>query len=395
MAEQLSVTGTPRHAEVAGGGIAGLAAATALARRGWTVRVHERSDRLRSDGSALSLGLNAAWVLEQLGAPGVLDGAQQTSEYRVLDRRGSLILENAETFALLSREALLAALASAACREGVDVRFGSAVVGATPDGRLQLADGEELGADLVVGADGVHSTVRGALGGATARRLPFYESRLDLDRELDGIERGHVTEYWSGPYRIGIGNYPGRCHLYFSCSSREVPTDGRHWFRPERWARAFPLRAPLMEEIGAAKPAQAAVYEVRCESWCNGRAVLVGDAAHAMSPAMGQAACLAMQNAFALANSLADAPVTKAVLSDWERRTRPVTDATASYSRRWIACSWGWPRALEFARAPMLRRLTARSRLGGVMAGAVAMDALAGDPLGMNDADLARGTRDH
>src|SRR6267142_820550 len=119
-----------RSAEIVGGGFAGLAAACALAQRGWRVRLHERGDRLRTAGAGINVYENGLRVLDALGAleDTIRGGA-----------RAEIILNS----------------------EGI---------AATAAGGLQLANGERLKADLIVAADGVNSRIRDGLGLVSERR---------------------------------------------------------------------------------------------------------------------------------------------------------------------------------------------------------------------------------
>src|SRR5690242_9417145 len=159
---------TERRAEIAGGGFAGLAAACALASRGWRVRVHERADRLRTAGAGINLYENGLRVLEALGAreDAIGDGARaRVRETR--DQHDRLLSTHAwgeaRVYGVL-RQRLVDALAAAARRAGAEIVTGSEAVSATTDGRLLLSNGETLEADLVVAADGVNSRLRDSLG---------------------------------------------------------------------------------------------------------------------------------------------------------------------------------------------------------------------------------------
>jgi len=150
---------TRRHAEIAGAGFAGLTAACALAQRGWSVRVHERAEKLRTTGAGIYIYENGLRVLEAVGAYEVaIAGANPEHRREVRDERDRLISvhqwdANARAFSIV-RQRVINALADTAARAGVEIVTNSAVVAARPDGELVLADGRRLKADLVIGADG-------------------------------------------------------------------------------------------------------------------------------------------------------------------------------------------------------------------------------------------------
>src|SRR5689334_23577247 len=162
-----------RRAEIVGGGFAGLAAACALARRGWRVRVHERADRLRTAGAGINVYENGLRVLEALGAcdETIRDGARalvrETRDQS--DRLLSLHRWDVRVFGVL-RQRMIDALAAAARRAGAELITGSEGTAATPEGELTLASGERRHADLIVAADGVNSRIRDSLDLVARRR---------------------------------------------------------------------------------------------------------------------------------------------------------------------------------------------------------------------------------
>src|SRR5919205_235198 len=136
-----------RRAEIVGGGFAGLAAACALARRGWRVRVHERADRLRTAGAGINVYENGLRVLEALGAleHTIRDGARaKLRETRDQDDRLLSVHHwNVRVYGVL-RQRMIDALAAAARRAGAEIITSSEGISATAGGELQLANGEKL-----------------------------------------------------------------------------------------------------------------------------------------------------------------------------------------------------------------------------------------------------------
>ncbi|MCW2724071.1 MAG: monooxygenase [Frankiales bacterium] len=353
------MTRAQRHVEIAGGGLAGLTVATALAQRGWSVRVHERGRELREIGAGIFMWENAVRVLTQIGAAdAALARAELVDNWRLYDERGRLLQDDwmkdgkTRLFTLL-RTDLHRALADAARDAGVEVVTQSVVVGASPEGRLLLDTGEALQADLIVGADGVGSPVRGSLGLDLAVRDLQDGCGRHLVSRLPGDPVGSTLEYWNQGRRVGIVPVtPDQVYIYLCCPAKDLV--GRE--KPVNvasWTASFPHLADLFTRIPDVSR-WASFADVQCHRWVKDRVALVGDAASAMAPNLGQAACLAMTNGYALASVLEDYPDVPAGLLAWETRQRPVTDATQRYSRLYGKVGTRWPGPMTDVRSALV-----------------------------------------
>ena len=189
------------RAEIVGGGLAGLAAAVSLARRGWTVRVHERAAELREIGAGLYLKENGLRALDDMGvSAAALARAVPLVQMDVVDMTSGRTLtrdvQGVRVYAVL-RTDLHRAMAAAAAAAGAELVTESVGVEATPEGTLTLrkasqggGSSQEIRADLVVGADGVFSSIRRSLGlGVLVKTLPEGATRLLVARRPG--ERGN------------------------------------------------------------------------------------------------------------------------------------------------------------------------------------------------------------
>jgi 2-polyprenyl-6-methoxyphenol hydroxylase-like FAD-dependent oxidoreductase len=335
---------TQRHVEIVGAGFAGLTAACALAQRGWSVRVHERADRLRTTGAGIYVYENGLRVLEAIGAcEAAIKDAPLALTREVRDDRNRVISVHRWTgsrvFSIV-RQNIINALAAAATGAGAEIVIGSAATAASPAGELELADGRRLRADLIVGADGSNSCVRDSVGLVVKRSyLVDGCTRLLMDktpeerRVADGAKIAESTtiEYWSGTRRV-LYTPCSETDLYIALTmldrdeaAKAVPV------RKDIWKRAFPHLETLIDRIGA--QGRYDRFElIKLRRWSAGRVAVIGDAAHALPPNIGQGGGCAMMNALSLAVHLDRTPDVPAALAAWERQERPLTDHTQRIS---------------------------------------------------------------
>lgn len=343
-----------RHAEVIGAGMAGLTAAAALCQRGWSVRVHERTPSLRVAGSGLSIFENALRVMRAVGAEAeAIRGARQGFERETRDGLGRTTsrLRYATRMYEITREQVFTALAAAARRAGAEIATSSTVSAAHSDGSITFEDGSTARADLVVAADGVHSRTRETLGLAWRRKwLADGAIRIMIPRrreELEHPDKDKNVEYWSGHRRILIAPCSDT-ELYVALTTLDADEAGKRLpLDKALWKRSFPCLDAVIERLdGQARWDRFQV--IRMKRWSSGRVAVVGDAAHAMAPNLGQGGACAMMNALALSVYLEQAVDVPTALAEWERKERPLTDHTQRLSSFYSALTT-WPESLRSA----------------------------------------------
>lgn len=334
-----------RRVEIAGAGFAGLTAAIAFARRGWSVRLHERAPQPRAFGAGIFIWENGLRVLEAVDA---LDAAMarmhEAPYYWVRGPHGERVGEYVfgpkvgTRMITMTRQTLHEALLASAMRHGVQLCCDSHVTGADPAGRLHTAHGEVFDADLVIGADGVHSAVRDSLGLLRSRRGTGYGAirllleRTDAERASD---EGNAVIYNRADGKRRLLQVPCDHDALYLCFTMGAADDEgkRLPLNRDSWSRSFPHLAPLVERV-AGQGRWDEFEVIKLERWSRGRVAVIGDAAHSMTPALGQGAGCAMMNALSLASFVADADDVGNALLRWESAERPLTEHTQDYALR-------------------------------------------------------------
>jgi 2-polyprenyl-6-methoxyphenol hydroxylase-like FAD-dependent oxidoreductase len=355
------VTAGDRHAVVAGAGIGGAAAALLLANAGWRVSLFERVAEPRAVGAGILLQPNGLAVLYGLGLRDALRRrAVEARRGHVADATGRVLLTSAipdfgggyDHMLVLRRSHLQAVLLDAvAAHERIASLFGCEVVAARPDGAVIWRDGdgeEAIGADLVVGADGLHSRVRD--GGRFGVR---FTPGLMYLRALGAPVARAMTEYWTSLGIFGGGPVDGALYFYASIGALPVADALRRrdlGALAAAWAAACPPAGEAFRGVERFEDLLVnQVMRVDCERWHDGSIVLLGDAAHAMAPNAGQGANSALVDAAVLVDALAASETIEAALDAYERRrrvpVRRVQDASALLGR------------LGEVQNPLLRRL--------------------------------------
>jgi 2-polyprenyl-6-methoxyphenol hydroxylase-like FAD-dependent oxidoreductase len=368
---------------VAGGGIGGLATALLLADAGASVTLLERVAAPTAVGAGILLQPNGLAVLDALGLGEALERAgRRMREPALRSAAGATIATLAppdfgaglEYFLAIRRGRLHRLLLDAAAdRPSIAVRLGAEVTAARPDGTVELRqrDGRSsIAAELVVGADGIDSTVRvgGDFGAVTAPTGTRYVR--GLAGHPPGADLGLEGEYWTALGLFG-GAPVDQETTYFYAAVPPGPVadavDARDLmaFRA-LWSAALRPAARVLAAVQTFDQLLVNdVVRVDCERWADGRLVLVGDAAHAMAPTVGQGANSAMVDAAILVAELAaDQPLPAALERYARRRRAPVRRVQDTADRLARLSGWTNP-ALRIARDAGLRLLAALDRAAG------------------------------
>jgi len=390
------------RAAVVGSGIAGLASAAHLARAGHQVTIFERFAEPRPVGAGLLLQPSGLMALDALDLRrGAEARGARVSRLIGRNMRGRAVLDlrysdgrKGDYGVGIHRASLFNLLLDAAREAGAHWRTGADVIDiSSPDTDapcLNLADGETTAPfDLILVCDGAHSRLRRIVCPQARERVFPWGAFWTIRPDPDGAREGELEQVYDG-CRIMIGLLPvgdnpadplGRPGVSVFWSVRSTQRDavmaaGDDAFR-EGFTRYWPRAGLAVGEAGLNDFAYAAYQDTLCPTWHRGRIMLLGDAAHAMSPQLGQGANLALCDAAALAAAMADhAPVQHAIKAA-ERARRPATTYYGLMSRALTPVFQssskllGWARDIVFnlsGRLPGLRHwmgwtLTGRGRM--------------------------------
>ncbi|OLE28350.1 MAG: monooxygenase [Actinobacteria bacterium 13_1_20CM_3_71_11] len=351
-----------RTAVVVGGGISGLATAIALSGRGWDVRVLERAPEFAEVGAGISLWSNALRALEAIG-PGIADkvrGLGGAELYGGIQHRNGRWLTRADAVELtrrlgpvlmLHRADLLRTLLDAVAPEALVA--GAEVTGVGFDGRSVTVTytGGEVRGDLLVGADGIRSTVRRLVWpDVAAPRYAGYTAWRWVTPPLPGGPDGG-GETWGAGTRFGRAPLPDhRMYCYATANTPEGVTGptGEVAELRARFAKWHDPIPALVEAAAGTEVLRHDIYELPdVRPYARGRVVLLGDAAHAMTPNLGQGACQALEDAATLGAVLArDGDVVPALVR-YDRLRRERTQDIVKRSRQMGAMGqWSSPVAV-------------------------------------------------
>jgi 2-polyprenyl-6-methoxyphenol hydroxylase-like FAD-dependent oxidoreductase len=326
---------------VAGGGIGGLTAAIALRRAGFEVSVFERAAELGEVGAGLLLAANAQKSLAKLGlAEAVARLGTPASAGEIRSWRGEVLanipaaelekkigtpsaaVHRADLQALLARE-----VGEGTLRLGAEVEsFEQNKSGV----RVKFADGGHESADVLVGADGLCSRIRTGLFGSEEPRYAGYTAwRAVVDPKEELLPWGTGFESWGRGARFGcahIGDW--RVYWFATANAPEGEKDGPPGSLAGTKAKLLRLFSgwhwPVADLVQAAEEdtiLRTDIYdrEPLGERWGEGKVTLLGDAAHPMTPNLGQGACQAIEDAVVLARCLGERGATAESLRSYER----------------------------------------------------------------------------
>jgi 2-polyprenyl-6-methoxyphenol hydroxylase-like FAD-dependent oxidoreductase len=345
-------TGTRYDVLIQGAGIGGLTLAIALQQRGYAVRILERSASLSEVGAGIWMAANPMQVFARLGlAAKIIDAGWIVKFLRLQDSKSGDIQTTDmsaiakkfgfETVAL--HRAVLQRILFEQLLPGT-ISFGSEAHSFVDRGdsvSVELSDGSTCQASVLVGADGINSQIRQQVGLGGDKRYSGSSSYRAIARGADILppEAAHEAyEIWAKGCRVGFSKINARDYYWYmtfdaaaglSSSTEEMRSHAEALFRLH-----FPQWIGLLQHTRAEDILRTDLSDLKpLKRWSFGRVGLMGDAAHATTPNLGQGGAMAVEDALALADSFAGAGVSAPAFEQFEQLRRKKVDWT-------VATSW-------------------------------------------------------
>lgn len=315
---------------IIGAGIGGLTLAVALKRRGLHATVYEAAPKLEVVGAGIWLGANAMKVMERLElAPQLNAAGVPLTKVELADQATLLSTVELERVRARLGQTTVSILRSELQRVLVEtlgaehIVTGKRAESVEPSGLVRFTDGTEVQADVVVGADGLKSAVRQAVEPAPLRYSGQTCYRGVAELELPADLRTVCRETWGGESRFGYSAVDAQ-HVYWFAVTRTAAggVDGgpKKPLLTERYA-SFPGVVPAIVSATREEAiSRLDIYDLQpLTRWWRDSCVLLGDAAHAMTPNLGQGGGQAIEDAWSLARHLAQAKSAQDAFADYQQ----------------------------------------------------------------------------
>ncbi|QNL49031.1 FAD-dependent oxidoreductase [Olivibacter sp. SDN3] len=346
---------------IVGAGIGGLSTALALQRQGTNVTVYEAAPNIKPIGAGVGLAANAILGLEKLGvAKEVIGRGKQLTALQMLDDRGKIISDQNTALLGSQFEENNLVIHRADLHEVLlqKIKPVSIVLGKRCTNVMQqenqvlvsFADETQITVDLLIAADGIHSVVRQQLVPSSTPRFAGYTCwRAVIENPGINLNNMVSAETWAIAGRVGISPLPGNKIYWYACIKTHKNNPKMRQMTPKELANHFSgVHKPIAEMLNATSSDQLIWNDIAdikpLKQFVYGNIVLLGDAAHATTPNMGQGACQAIEDAVVLGQCLQQKISLKEALAYYEKRRIARTTRIIRLSRflGWIS-HWQQP----------------------------------------------------
>ena len=322
---------------IVGAGIGGLTLSIAMQRKGFNVSIFENAPSLNPLGAGLALAANAVKGFAEIGiAEAVLEAGSVLKKLLIRDDKGRILAETdseviSKKFNTVNNftihradlhEVLLKQIAG-------NVHLGKRCVDfkqTTRGVELIFQDGSTYDADYVIACDGIHSIFRKKLLPQSKLRYAGYTCwRAVIESAPQSVDMEVTSETWGRGSRFGIAPLNNGRLYWFAClNAKENDLAMRSYSVKDLLNRFGAFHSPVREILEHTRDKQLIWNDIvdfkPVDKFAFGNIVLIGDAAHATTPNMGQGACLAIEDAVTLANSIADSRSVEEAFVGFERK---------------------------------------------------------------------------
>ena len=364
---------------IQGAGIGGLTLAIAMARKGYTVRIVERASGLSEIGAGIWMAANPMQVFDRLGfAEKIMAAGWTVHRLTLQDYNGDILqVSNLSAVAKLfgfETVALHRSVLQRVLSEQLPpdfVAFGTEVTNlshGTDAVSVLLTDSSRITAKMVVGADGIHSHIRqlASLGGETRYSGSSSYRAIARNANLLSPELSHdAYEIWGKGCRLGFSKISADDYYWYltfdSDPNKSFPPAARRAHAESLFRKFFPGWTGLLENTQSDEILQTDISDLkRLHTWSSDRIGLIGDAAHATTPNLGQGGAMAIEDAYSLTEAVAKVGLHGKAFELYEKQRREKVDWTVSTS--WNIgrmCHWKNP-VLRALRNLALRKMLSR-----------------------------------
>ncbi len=348
-------------AVIVGGGIGGLCTAIALQQTGIEATVYEAAPELRPVGAGVGLAANAIQGLQRLGVSDKVIARGEQLEALVIFDEHRNVISNFDTKPLSKRYGVNNFVIHRADLHEVlynQLQPSSLVLNKRCAGIKQLAnkvevtftDGSNVTADLLIAADGINSAIRQQLLPKSKPRYAGYTCWRGVVENPDvDINTSISAEMWAPQGRVGMAPLQNNTIYWYACVNAKQNDPVMRQMSPEQLAAHFAnVYEPVATVLAATKAAQMIWNDITdldpLKRFAFGNIVLLGDAAHATTPNMGQGACQAIEDAVVLGQCLRQQSTIQEALMHYEKRRLTRTAKVIRMSRLLGAVSqWQHP----------------------------------------------------
>ena len=336
---------------IIGAGIGGLTLAFALQRKNIPITVYEAAPQIQPLGAGLGLAANAVNAFFDIGiGEAVLRAGKVLKVLRIRNEKGAILSETdsekitaklgiinnftihrADLHEVLLRELAPGTLVLNKRLTDFGVH-GEAI-------RLKFSDNSQAAANYVIACDGIHSVVRKKLLPETLPRYAGYTCwRGVIDNIPEGTDPDETSETWGAGRRFGIVPLTNNRLYWFACLNARENDPEMKSFKSAELLRYFGRFHSPVPEILRQTPSQSIIWNdiidlKPLKKFAFGKILLMGDAAHATTPNMGQGACMAIEDASVLAHCIQNENVIEDAFQQFE--TKRISRTTSIVNNSW------------------------------------------------------------